>query len=393
MTITRLHVKDFQSLASVDLELQALTVIVGPSSCGKSALIRALKTLTANARGSSFVSTWATKTTITVDLADQVSDPICEPDVGIITDGYAPRGSLSLTRSAKTGNDAYTLTPAPTTTNLTPEPSVYTKLAGATPEEVTQFLQIGTTPDSLSLHFASQFDRPYLLADSPAEVARTFAHLTNVSVIFAAAREANRSRLAASSLLKTRTNDLIPITAQIPAIRHLQSQRTHLQAAEASLLQASALQDQIKNLSAHLLSLQWATETISLHAPTLTKTIPTLTHLQALHGAYQRLSAYSGTLAAADAAIERTAPLLTRPTPTLGPALVIHARLTQYRLILDALRTALQAHQRASAALTLQDSQIENLSLTYTETLAASGTCPTCGQSTHSLTHTGDHTA
>ena len=381
MTLTRLHITDFQSLHDVEITVAPLTVIVGPSSSGKSALIRALRTLTANARGSSFVSSWAAKTIIEADWTDKV------------TDGTDSRGSVSLTRSAKTSNDAYVVT-APEGTPSSPPPSVYTKLSGTIPQEITEFLHIDPSAESQSLHFATQFDRPYLLGDSPAEVARTFAALTNVSVIFAAAREANRTRLSAAQTLKLRINDLAPLTAMIPGIRALHSQRSHLVHAEQGLAVASATRMQIENLTAHLQGLRWATETLAACAPTLARTIPTLTHLTALQSAYARLDHLSGSLSAASATVDAVAPLVGRVVPTLDHVLTAHATLTGYRVVLDALTAALHAQRSASEAHTLQESQIKNLNAAYTEALAASGTCPTCGQDTSTLTvqHTSTHT-
>ena len=46
--LERLEVKDYQSLADIDIPLGRFTVIVGPSGNGKSALIRALRALWEN---------------------------------------------------------------------------------------------------------------------------------------------------------------------------------------------------------------------------------------------------------------------------------------------------------------------------------------------------------
>lgn len=385
MTLTHLRVKDFQSLHDVELTLAPLTIVVGPSSSGKSALIRALKTLTANARGSAFVSTWATKTVIEADFADRVTGSIHEPD------GYQPLGSLTLTRSAKTGDDSYVISRTATSlsTSTPHAQDTYTKLSGTVPPEVTAFLRVEPTPESLALHFASQFDRPYLLGDSPAEVARTFAQLTNAHVIFAAAREANRSRLQAAQTLKIRVNDLLPITAQIPGIRHLAAQRAHLSQAEAALLTASDLHTHIKNLQAHRTALQWADETIVSLALTLARPVPTLTVLTAAHSAYQRLTALTLALSAASLSMERTAPLLARSVPNLAPVLQANDDLSRYRAALTALTVATHAHRATAEQSTLQDShtaaEIKNLNARHTALLNTAGLCPTCGQSTTHL--------
>ena len=53
--LERIEVKDYQSLADVDIPFGRFTVIVGPSGNGKSALIRALKALCFNQVGHRFI--------------------------------------------------------------------------------------------------------------------------------------------------------------------------------------------------------------------------------------------------------------------------------------------------------------------------------------------------
>jgi DNA repair exonuclease SbcCD ATPase subunit len=52
------------------------------------------------------------------------------------------------------------------------------------------------------VNFAGQFDRPYLLTDSGSQVAHTLGRLTNVTLVFEAAREANRRKLETARALK-----------------------------------------------------------------------------------------------------------------------------------------------------------------------------------------------
>ena len=173
--LQKVHIENFQSLHDVEVELDGLTVIVGPSSSGKSAFTRALRTLTSNARGDSFISHGEQTCTITA---------------------YTDKGVASISRGKK---NEYTLIPSNS------EKKIFTKLAGAVPEEVSEFIGI---PAKDPLNYSSQFDMPYLLTASAGEVARTLGELTNVHVIFEASREANRQRLTSTQTLKTRAADL-----------------------------------------------------------------------------------------------------------------------------------------------------------------------------------------
>jgi len=222
-TIHRLHVRNFQSLHDVNLELLPFTVIVGPSSSGKSALTRAIKTLTSNRRGTEWITHGERTASITA-----------ETEQGTVT--------LTRSRSSASSDNAYTITP-------TGQPTlqrIYAKLGGDTPEDVSRFMGI---PANSNLIFAGQFDKPFLLDDSTAEVARTLGALTNVNVIFEAARESNRRKLANSVTLRDRAASLAAIKERIPGFKALRAQDDALTAAELRIEQARLLTQQIARLS------------------------------------------------------------------------------------------------------------------------------------------------
>jgi exonuclease SbcC len=68
-----LEVVNFQSLKDVRLQLGKLTVIVGPSSSGKSALVRALRVLVQNGRGSGYVRHGSSSAAVGVQREDGVA--------------------------------------------------------------------------------------------------------------------------------------------------------------------------------------------------------------------------------------------------------------------------------------------------------------------------------
>lgn len=180
--LSTLSVRNFQSLHEVDLDLAPFTVIVGPSSSGKSALTRAIKTLAGNARGTAFIEHGQKSALIAAENEEH---------------------RISLKRTAGTTGNEYRVTPLEAREGASE--ARYTKLGGTTPPEVSEALRLA--PEAVSW-LAGQFDAPYLLKDSGGEVARTLGALTNVNVIFEASREANRQRQAAAGVLKTRQADL-----------------------------------------------------------------------------------------------------------------------------------------------------------------------------------------
>lgn len=222
--IESIHVQHFQSLDDVRLELAPFTVIVGPSSSGKSALIRAIHTMIANRRGHAFISHGERIASITVRTA---------------------HGTVTLTRGKGTSDNAYVIIPSDPSHPLAPQ-RTYSKLGGDVPVEVTQFL--GIDPKD-PIAFASQFDKPYLLDDSPAEIARTLGALTNATVLLEGARESNRRKLDSKRTLTMRQADLQSIQERVPAYRALAEQRAALSEAETQIESARAIQSQIDSLT------------------------------------------------------------------------------------------------------------------------------------------------
>lgn len=217
--LTRLKVRNFQSLQSVDLELGQLTVIVGRSSSGKTAVLRALKALTSNTRGATVITHGTTQASVEID-------------------GQDARGDWSATWSRTATTGAYAVT------EPGQEAREYTKLGGAVPAPVAALLGIGDigVPGALSpeLCVAGQFDRPYLLDETGSKVAQTLGELTQVSVLFDAAREANRRKGTFSSTLKTRESDLTQIIAQLQEFKQLPAQIKKCDEAEQAIARALA---------------------------------------------------------------------------------------------------------------------------------------------------------
>lgn len=214
----RLSVKNFQSLKEIDLNFGAFTVILGASSSGKSAIVRSLRTLVSNARGSSFTTRGEKTTVIALDSE-------------LLT--------VRLERSGSAGS--YTLID-------NGAEAVFTKLGGATPAAISERLRVPPVDSAGSLHFAEQFDRPFLLDESGATVARVLGELTNVNLIFEASREANRRRLSLSKDLAFRKKDLSDLVEKASSFRKLPSQLQSCAKAEDALAQAQNITEAVRIL-------------------------------------------------------------------------------------------------------------------------------------------------
>lgn len=358
--ITDIAIRDYQSLARVDIALKPFTVIVGPSSSGKSALIRALRTLTTNTRGTSFISTWASTASVSAT-----------------TD----RGTITLTRSRKPSQpNSYEILSHSATTET------FTKLGGEVPPEVSRALGIGNTATAAALTFASQFDRPFLLGESPAAAASSLAALTNVEVVFTAAREANRTRLATASLQRTRTADIERLTAQLADFDSLTYRQEALQRAQDALTRAQQAQTSLTSIQALWAVVTHAEQDISRTADILARPVPVLDRYLS---AQQDLSALTLTIAklrSAKATIARTSTILSAPEPSLDTLTAAQQDLTALRDTIASLRSAKARAAAAAGTITAQEALIAQLSEEHTNLLTEAGRCPTCGQDTRAHT-------
>lgn len=305
--ITRVEIRNWQSLRAVDLTLGRVTVIVGASNCGKSALIRALRALASNMRGAAQITRGQKQTAVTVRTSS----------------GHI----ISLERSETAGR--YRL--------VTPDgrEATYTKLAGGVPEQITAALRIDPAPaGGGSVNFAGQLDRPYLLDESGAQVARELGELTNVTVIFEAVREANRRRNAHAATLRTRETDLAEAKTRLADYRRLPDQLALLRSAEE----------------------------LHAHATTLARR---LTHLRQLTAA----------LGDAETVTARSTP---PAVPDDGALLEAADRVHRLRELLRHLSHAVSAASAAAVpAAARQEAEAE---ADLAELLSSIERCPTCGQ-------------
>ena len=141
-----IEIQDFQSIASAQLRLGRFTVLVGPSSTGKSAVLRAIRLLARNGSGTSYVRVGCTKTKVTAHFSD---------------------AAVSITRGTKV-NEYEVLADG--------EPKTWAKCGTSTPDAVASVINIGD--ESLS----TQHDPPYLLASTAGEVAVLLGELTGADI-------------------------------------------------------------------------------------------------------------------------------------------------------------------------------------------------------------------
>jgi DNA repair exonuclease SbcCD ATPase subunit len=261
--IESIRAKNFQSLKDVDLELGKLTVIVGASSSGKSALTRAMKAVTSNALDSDNITKGSKSSSVSLRT-------------GEATVTIERSGGSSVYKVAKDGS----------------QEQVFTKLNRSVPAEVTEALGIQpSTQEVASINFAGQFDTPYLLKEGASSVARVLGELTNVSTIFSAVREASKRAKNASALVNLRKKDRDKLIAQISEYAGVAKQAELVTSAEETLAECIKLQSQISLLRDLLDRATMASQALSA-----VKEFPTPPDLAGVLEAQEKLNTFKDTL-------------------------------------------------------------------------------------------------
>jgi energy-coupling factor transporter ATP-binding protein EcfA2 len=172
--LNRVHISHFQSLRDVDLELQPVTVVIGESDLGKSALIRALISLFRNRPGSSFITFGERLCVVEGDLEDHVVQWRKGSENAFVLDGV-----------------------------------LYDKVGQGVPEDLTQLYNLSDAS------VAEQFDRPYLVFDTGATVSGVLGDLTNISLLYDAVRAANQDKQVIQKQLSNADAERDSISADV----------------------------------------------------------------------------------------------------------------------------------------------------------------------------------
>ena len=187
-----LEVKNFQSIASAKVDLGKFTVFTGPSSSGKSAMLRASRALLRN----SFVPSQVRQGSKNAEVSATFGDNTIK----------AVRGK----ENTYWMND-----------------EKYPKPGRNVPETIEKFLQLPLI-EEVDSNFATQFDRPYLLADPGSTGAKVLGSLTNVSVLHSGMRESRRRAMDLNNQAKVKNKDLDEVNLELTTFDRLPEQLDYL---------------------------------------------------------------------------------------------------------------------------------------------------------------------
>jgi DNA repair ATPase RecN len=277
LVLTQVEIENYQSLKKLSLELGRLTVVTGATGSGKSAVLRAVRLLAFNARGNGYISRGAKS---------------CKVAAGDQEQGWA----VGIERGVARGKDCYRLAHQPQSGDA-PHTETWTKLGGEVPEQIQSALQLS------ELNFAAQFDRPFLLDSSGGEIARVLGKLTNVTLLFDAAREAERRRREIMGDLKRAEANLAGLAEAAQRFAGMRERRAAVSEAEEAMERAHQLTVRLGRLRALTGRMEAAQEALEKAVP---PEVPPADRLDELAGKLARLrglfTAYDEAMMAADGA-------------------------------------------------------------------------------------------
>lgn len=187
----RVLVKRFQSIAKAALTVEGLTVVVGPSDLGKSALVRAISGALFNRPGDSFVRVGASTTS--VDLID------------------APgrQGPLQISWRKGRGTNEFEI-----------NGKTYEKVGQGTPDVLVAagFRDVTVGDDELRPQMATQFDRLFLVDRSGPFISEVLTMLSRLSVLTLADKLCSTDVAKDKQTLHLRKADLLRVETQVTAL-------------------------------------------------------------------------------------------------------------------------------------------------------------------------------
>ena len=181
----RVHVRNFQSIAQSTVEIDGFTVVTGPNNSGKTALMRAVRGVFTNAKGTSFVRHGTDNCEVTVELPD---------------------GNTVTWEKGKSTN------------RYTVNGKTLDKVGQGVPDEVEALGIVPITAGSQTVwpQIAPQFTgQVFLLDQAGSVVAEALADVERVGKLSRALRACDSDKRAATTELKVRRADAKQIAADV----------------------------------------------------------------------------------------------------------------------------------------------------------------------------------
>lgn len=200
--IKSVELENFQSHKHVFLEMGNLTTLTGPSNSGKSSVLRAIAALLKNDSVPRYIRHGEKQLKVKL----------------VLDSGY------SVEWIKGSGENTYIIY------DINGNKSIFQKVGSDVPEEVAKVLKL--TPikmedgTKLPVNIHSQLEAPFMVKDTPGQIAKIFGELTSASKLYAAVSEGNKRTFRNRALKKTRKEDLDHVDTQLSTdFKHLNEYR------------------------------------------------------------------------------------------------------------------------------------------------------------------------
>lgn len=351
----KIALKNFQSISDAEVEIGPLTVLVGQSDVGKSAVIRALYLLHRNQGGLELVKHGKSALEVTQVLDDGTKVAISKG-----------RGLNTYKTSTAT----------------------YAKVGREVPEAVSKLLGsqelVLDKDQTLDLNFCRQFDAPFLLSDSTTVITKAVSSLSGINIIYAAMREGTsdyQKVKAQSELLQSTVSGLMKYEALSPeaealvaSIQEIKKLQAELEARKRSLESCKAAVVDLEALKLREVNL----DDFGAHVDFCLGTWKDLQHVNARKQSLEVLKGKSSGISAYALSEEFDKDLqdfITRCGNDIGRA---HQAVEVEKAEIASRRSLLEAHQDIQYALNQATFSVDMCTRELRELESQIKVCPTC---------------
>lgn len=232
----KIRIRNFQSLALVELDVQGLTVILGPSDIGKSALIRAVASAFYGRPGDDFIRWGASETSVEIVGAPKVNG-------GTIDIGWFKGEGVN---------------------KFVVDGRTYDKVARDTPVHVQDagYREVSIGNEDIRPQVAGQFDRIFLLDRPGSFVHDVIAEASRLSVLLRADKNCSTDLKRQRSIQKLRQTDLEEAKTRLESMANIREFHGRVTGLKIKLSNLKGLSKQVDNIKSiaetrkHLLPLQ-----------------------------------------------------------------------------------------------------------------------------------------
>jgi exonuclease SbcC len=238
--IKSVQISNFQSHKSTKLKLDpGVNAIVGPSDCGKSAILRAMFLAISNRpSGDSFKSYWGGDTSVDIELEDKTISREKGKE-NLYSVSPSAFGSMELFKAFGTG----------------------------VPEEISSLFNIS------NINIQRQMDAPFLLSSTPGEVGRILNQAVRLDIIDKAQSNINSS-------LKQEKNSLLNTQNIIADKQEELEKYKWLPKAEGCIVKLETIASQISRMASFTMDLSKVIDDINIIDSSMKETSPILAYSQ-----------------------------------------------------------------------------------------------------------------